>query len=299
VVEEIKVPTSRTSAVQDGKTFLTQAWDSTHISPIATNGNIPLMKIFDNNEKENKSEEKQESDPILMLVHNDDEEEEEEEKNEELILLNLEKNLEDDAYRDVEFMTPELLRILNRPEYMKGFLKWLLFEQSLENLLFLADVMHFKQSIITDAPQISKVRGWRMSFPLHSIPPDSAILKVYSDTYDRMELLYELYIPSHAELQVNLLPRSQSLLQWRFDGGDLARDPSAERCMIRFDEAAKEVSQLLLHSLDRFMQSQEFYTMSHKRHAVGVFSMASSPSPPLVEVEKERELPRYPSNRVP
>ncbi|ETO13089.1 hypothetical protein RFI_24286, partial [Reticulomyxa filosa] len=184
------------------------------------------------------------------------EEEEEEEINEQQVLLHLEKNQEDDAYRDVEFMTPELLRILNRTEYMKGFYKWLLWEQSLENLLFLVDLMHFKESIVTQVPPLNKVRGWRMSFPSHAIPGDSKILKAYSDTYDRMELLYELYIPTHAELHVNLLPRSQTLLKWRFDGGDLAREPSPDRCMIRFDEAAKEVSQLLFHSLERFMASQ-------------------------------------------
>ncbi|ETO19810.1 hypothetical protein RFI_17420, partial [Reticulomyxa filosa] len=174
------------------------------------------------------------------------------------LLLSLDQLTQAMDEQDVDFMTPDLLRILSRAEYIKVFYEWLLWEHSLENLLFLVDVMQFKQAVASTLVHSTKIPGWRMTFPSNAIPSESIILNTCTNIYDRMQLLYEIYIPTRSQLELNLLPRSQVFLNWKFNGGGFSRNLPPEQCITWFDNVAKEVSQLLLHSLDRFVCSQVF-----------------------------------------
>ena len=135
---------------------------------------------------------------------------------------------------------------------------------SLENLLFICELIQFKRSL-SDQHLNGKVYGWMEELPHEFIPECEAIAKYGGNYLGQVKLIYRKYIALNAPLEINISARRRRRIVNLFDeekhdgkvAANLMKQGWKKLSMI-FDRCAVEIWKLMNDSFGRIMETEKY-----------------------------------------
>ncbi|ETO24390.1 hypothetical protein RFI_12767, partial [Reticulomyxa filosa] len=119
---------------------------------------------------------------------------------------------------ELEKAKQRFFEMMNNSDNFSLFTKWLVTEQSLENLLFLNDLMFIKCCIIRNPHSNEpEIRGFQTLLAKELMTEPSPRLLQASSLSEQLKLFFDYYVPSYSPLELNLASESQNKLCEKFD----------------------------------------------------------------------------------
>merc|ERR1712228_441749 len=166
----------------------------------------------------------------------------------------------------------ELSQVITNPVLLNVFAQFLCVEFSVENLLFIIEIVQFKRYIKENESDHSSVLGEFINIPQNQDLPhfdqidkdsmlDSMMTNANNDCIDVYKYglyIVNKYIISDASHEINISHRVRKCIVAQAKGLECIRKLSMDKLQILFDAAFVEILQLLQDPLSRFASWEEF-----------------------------------------